>query len=271
VTSVPGPWETSERDVFRARFGEDPDAYERTRPVAPAVVFDDIVARAGLRAGDCVLEIGPGTGQATQPLLARHLKVHALEIDGRLAARASRSLARFPGLVVDVTSFEDWNPGDATFDAVLACNSFHWIDPDVRFAKAARALSPDGHLVVISTPVVVPPDADRFWWDIQDDWAAVGAERVDPATKDPDAVADFGSAVRASRLFDEPAVARYPFAMSVTADDYVANLATQSGVKELPPAAQKGLLERVGRRLRARGGTLTVRHVAVVTTAKRAT
>src|SRR5262245_37328511 len=41
-------WETPERERFRALFDEDPDAYDRSRPVAPAAVFDDLVTVAGL-------------------------------------------------------------------------------------------------------------------------------------------------------------------------------------------------------------------------------
>jgi SAM-dependent methyltransferase len=265
------PWETDQREVFRGRFGEDPEAYDRTRPVPPDAVFDEIVGQAGLQPGSVVVEIGPGTGQATRPLAERGLRVVALEIDRRLAARARRNLVRFPDVVVKATSFEAWDPGDATFDGALAFNSFHWVDPDVRFAKAAQLLSPHGLLVLVSTPVVVPPGAHRFWWGVQDDWAAVGAQRVDPATKHPEAVDDFASAVRASGVFDEPAVTRHPFDVTFTAEDYVANLSTQSGVKELPAEAQAELLDRIRRRITTHGGTLTVHHLGVVTMARPAT
>jgi SAM-dependent methyltransferase len=261
---------TGQREIFRARFGEDPDAYDRTRPVAPDGVFDDIVRLARLRAGSTVVEIGPGTGQATRPLAERGLRVLALEIDPRLAARASQNVAGLPNVSVRATSFEAWRPGDSSFDAVVACNSFHWVDPDVRFVKAAAVLKPDGHLVVVSTPVVVPDGASRFWWDVQDDWAAVGAQRVDPATKHPDLVDDPGSVVRASGLFEEPTAARHHFEFSLTAQEYAINLSTQSGVKELPAEAQAELLERIRRRIEAHGGTLTIHHLAVVTVAKRA-
>jgi SAM-dependent methyltransferase len=264
------PWETGQRDAFRVRFGEDPDAYDRTRPIAPDSVFDDIARFAGLLAGSTVVEIGPGTGQATRPLAERGLRVLALEIDGRLAARASQNLAALPHVSVSASSFEAWRPGDAWFDAVLACNSFHWVDPDVRFVKAAAVLKPHGHLVLVSTPVVVPQDASQFWWDVQDDWAAVGAERVDPATKHPDLVDDVVSAVRASGLFDEPTVTRHRFDIAFTAEEYATNLSTQSGVKELSPDARAELLKRIRRRVDAHGGTLTVHHLAVLTVAKRA-
>lgn len=122
-------WETDQRDEFRGRFGEDADAYDRTRPVAPDVLFDDLVDLAGLGPGAAVLEIGPGTGQATRPLAARGLRVLALEINARLAAQAKLNVAAFRHVEVQVVPFETWEPGRSGFDAVVACNSFHWIDP----------------------------------------------------------------------------------------------------------------------------------------------
>ena len=126
------PWESEEREAYRVRFGEDVDAYDRTRPVAPDAVFDDIVGMAHLSQGSTVLEIGPGTGQATRMLAQRGLRVLALEIDSRLAARARQNLAAMPNAEVRDTSFEAFDADGLEFDAVLACNSFHWLDPDVR-------------------------------------------------------------------------------------------------------------------------------------------
>jgi protein-L-isoaspartate O-methyltransferase len=264
----PPPWETGQRVAFRGRFGEDPDAYDRTRPVAPDRLFDDIVQLAGLEPGSTVVEIGPGTGQATRPLAERGLRIVALEIDPRLADRARQNLAAFPNASVRTTSFETWDPGEATFDVVFACNSLHWVDPAIRLVKAAAVLNRQGHLVVVSTPVVVPDGASQFWWEVQDDWVAVGAERVDPATAHPDLVNGPELAVRASGLFEEPTVTRHRFDLTLTADEYAANLSTQSGVKGLPPDAQAELVERVRRRVDAYGGTLTVHQLAVLTAAK---
>jgi len=119
------PWQAGERDTFRVRFEEDVDGYDRTRPVAPGAVFDEVVRVAGLGPGSSVLEIGPGTGQATRPLAERGLRVLALEIGAGLAARARDNLAGFPDVTVLTTSFEAWDPGGHAFDAVVACKSFH--------------------------------------------------------------------------------------------------------------------------------------------------
>ena len=48
------------------------------------------------------------------------------------------------------TSFEAWKPGGRTFDLVLAATSFHWVDPGVRFTKAAAVLRPHGALAVFA-------------------------------------------------------------------------------------------------------------------------
>lgn len=153
---------------------------------------------------------------------------------------------------------------------MFACNSFHWVDPAVRFVKAAAVLEAKGHLVVLATPWVIPEDADRFWWDVQGDYDAVGTERVDPATKHPDLVGDLGPAMRASGLFEEPAITRYRFDVTFTADEYATNLSTQSGVKEFPPDARTELINRIRHRVEARGGTVTAHLLAMLTVAKRA-
>jgi trans-aconitate methyltransferase len=65
------------RRRLRAGFDLAAEDYQRTRPVCPPQLFDDLIDRAGLEAGDRVIEIGCGTGQATVPLAERGLAVTA--------------------------------------------------------------------------------------------------------------------------------------------------------------------------------------------------
>ncbi len=54
--------------------------------------MERIVRLAGVRDGDVVLEVGPGLGSLTLPLLAAGAAVVAVEIDERLAARLPRTV-----------------------------------------------------------------------------------------------------------------------------------------------------------------------------------
>ena len=52
-----------------------------------------------------------------------------------VAERARANLRGFDAVTVFTGSFEQWDPAGERFDAVFSCNAFHWVDPDVRFAK----------------------------------------------------------------------------------------------------------------------------------------
>ena len=88
------------RRCLRAGFDEAAETYQRTRPVCPPQLFDDLVRLAGLAPGDRVADIGCGTGQATVPLAERGMAVTAVELGAGLAAVARRRLAvTFVGLL----------------------------------------------------------------------------------------------------------------------------------------------------------------------------
>ena len=70
---------------------------------------------------------------------------------------ARRRLERFPNAAVVQTAFEDWRMEAGVFRAVIAAQSWHWIDPELRFAKAARALCPGGVLAVFGHVPMAPP------------------------------------------------------------------------------------------------------------------
>lgn len=69
--------------------------------------------------------------------------VLGVEPDERMA-----SLARTRGLEVEVATFEAWEPGGRTFDAVIAEQSWHRVNPATGPSKAAEVLRPGGHLAV---------------------------------------------------------------------------------------------------------------------------
>jgi len=253
---------------LRTGFDRAAEDYQRTRPVCPPQLFDDLIQLAGLEAGDRVIEIGCGTGQATVPLAERGLAVTAVELGPELAAIARRRLAGFPAAEVVTCSFEDWQPQDAMFDAVVAVNSLHWIDPQLRYSKPGRLLRSAGAMAVAGCKWARPADAGRFWTDVQADYRAVGYEGDPPPP--PEQISPWHFPREACRHFKEVASRRYPFEVRYSAEDYLANLATQSSTRALGETRSAEFLGRVRQRLESFGWPrLTATFVAYLTVGQR--
>jgi SAM-dependent methyltransferase len=239
--------------VLRAGFDADAEAYQRTRPVCPPEMFDDLMRLAGLAPGSRVLEIGCGTGQATVPLAERGLAVTAVELGASLAALARSRTADYPAVSVVTSTFEDWQPqDDRRWDAVVAFNSLHWVDRRVRYAGPAALLRPGGALVAAGASWATASDAEPFWADVQEDYLAVGFRGEPPPP--PEQIPPWHLPPDAADYFTETASLRYPpFQLTYSGADYLAQLSTQSGPRELGPVTAADFLARVRRRLDSLG------------------
>jgi 23S rRNA (adenine-N6)-dimethyltransferase len=78
----------------------------------------ELVAQAGVGAGDLVLEIGAGTGVLTEALARRAGRVVAVELDPRLAARARSRLATYGNVRVVTADALELRPPRRPFRVV---------------------------------------------------------------------------------------------------------------------------------------------------------
>src|SRR5690348_10963933 len=88
MTGLPGS--TGRR--YGKVFDEIAAEYDRHRPAYPDELVDQACQLAGIGRGDHVLEVGCGSGQLTRGLLARGLRVTALEPGKTLIALARQNL-----------------------------------------------------------------------------------------------------------------------------------------------------------------------------------
>jgi SAM-dependent methyltransferase len=96
-----------------------------------------------------VLEIGCGTGQLTRELAGGALNLTAIDIGAAMVETARRNVAD-PMARFQISSFEDF-ADSGPFDLIVSATAFHWVDPGIGLAKAARLLRPRGWLALLTT------------------------------------------------------------------------------------------------------------------------
>jgi len=130
-------------------FNEVAVEYDRNRPAYPDVLVEEACKVAGIGDGDRVLEVGCGTGQMTRGLLARGLRVTALEPGDRLIGIAEENLKDAGDVELVHTRLEDMRLPSESYEAVFSASAIHWVDPDLGWRKIADALAPNGTLALI--------------------------------------------------------------------------------------------------------------------------
>jgi SAM-dependent methyltransferase len=130
-------------------FNEVAVEYDRNRPAYPDALVDQACEVAGIGDGDRVLEIGCGTGQLTRSLLARGLRVTALEPGDRLIGLAAENLRDAGDVELVHARLEDTQLPPERYKAVFSASAIHWVDPDLGWRKIADALAPNGTLALI--------------------------------------------------------------------------------------------------------------------------
>jgi SAM-dependent methyltransferase len=136
-----------DKSVGRSFFGSAPETYDAARPGHAAEVYEILRERCDVRPGSRVLEIGPGTGQATRHLLELGADpVVAIEPDPALADYLRAGLG--DRVDVQVTALEDAELEPSSFDLAAAASSFHWVEEDVGLGKLVAALRPGGWIAL---------------------------------------------------------------------------------------------------------------------------
>ena len=180
-----------------------------------------------------------------------------------MAAVARRNCQRFPGVRIEAASFEDWPVQAGGFGLVFSAQAWHWVRPEVRYRKAAQALSPGGTLALLW---------HRTRWQdgpLRDDIAELYRRLVPdlyrqrpgfPGLCTRVGEGQAGAEFRESGLFRGITVRTHPWSATFTADSYIDLLLTQSDHRLLAEGTRAQLLGSVRQVIASHGGEIVVPH-----------
>jgi ubiquinone/menaquinone biosynthesis C-methylase UbiE len=134
---------------------EDQAAGFDERAAIPAEAVESmaaaVVETAGLRQGDTLLEIGPGTGMLSLPLIRRPIRYIGFDRSPAMLAvfRKKAEEARLRAELLVADGNDRWPAEDRSVAAVFSARALHHVEVDHAAAETRRVLRPDGGCLIL--------------------------------------------------------------------------------------------------------------------------
>lgn len=134
-------------DIEKNLFQYVVEDYDYSRPGYPLELYETIRHFSGINCDSRILEVGAGTGQATELFAAHGHKLDLLEIgDDQVALLRKKYLDR-GNIEVYKGYFEDFER-DEQYDLIYSATAFHWIKCENGYPKAWNMLQKGGTMAV---------------------------------------------------------------------------------------------------------------------------
>jgi SAM-dependent methyltransferase len=259
------PTQPHEARSIAESFGTDVHRYDRSRPSYPGELVARVVAASP---GPDFLDVGCGTGIEARQFRDAGRRVLGVDPDARMAA-----YARSTGIDVEVAKFEDWEPAGRTFDAVVAGQAWHWVDPVAGPAKAADVLRPGGLLAVFAhvfqPPAAVADALAAAYRRVLPDSLFAGESRNGADLYDA-MFTRFADGIRAASGLGGPERWQFGWEESYTRDEWLDFLPTTGGLTRLAPDALADVLDGVGAAIDGIGGGFVLPYTTLAVVAAKA-
>lgn len=136
---------------LRKIFDTIPNEFDKYRPRYCSELFDKLITFCKLDSDKTVLELGPGTGQATDPVLNTKCKYLAIELGENFYNVLKSKFGRYQNFDVINADFITHDFNNARFDLIYSAATIQWIDEDIAFPKTFELLKPGGTLAMFLT------------------------------------------------------------------------------------------------------------------------
>jgi SAM-dependent methyltransferase len=251
-------------DRLKTTFDKVADLYDKARPGYPEQLIEDVLTLSEIPPGGTILEIGCGTGQATQLFAAHGYTMLCLEFGAHLAVLAAKNCRQYHNVTIQNISFEKWAVQEK-FDLVISAQAFDWIPPEIGYSKAFESLKDSGSIALFRNDI---PDTDTEVSCALDEVHQNIIPHLAEQRKGWDSVAKkTENHIKASGLFKKVITRHYLWSEQYSPQEYINLIRTYSTFHTLDKETQHNLLSGIREAVEHFGG-IEVQYVATLSIAK---
>ncbi len=248
---------------IRLSFDSIPDMFDRWRPRYSSELFRRFIEKAGIGSGTKVLEIGPGTGQATDPVLETGCDYLAIELGPNLAGFMRKKYAGHENFRIVNDDLVTHDFGGERFDVIYSAAAIQWIPEKDAFTRTYELLKSGGMLAMLFLRGDYKTPQPEMYDDIQKvyDSCFKTPNPYDKGTFGYDNAVNYG--------FTEPETEYFKGTREFTADEYIEYIGTHSDHIVLEEPYRTPFFEGVRDAINAHGGRLVFNDTYVLKTVKK--
>jgi SAM-dependent methyltransferase len=243
---------------MRLTFDEDAANYDQWRPRYCDKLFEDVIRYSEIDSEKNAVEIGCGTGQATEPFLKTGCSVIAVELGKQLASFTKNKFAKYSNFQVENVAFEVFQHRNDSIDLVYSATAFHWIPEEIGYKKVFDMLKKGGTIALFWNKPRRPDDLLN--------------QKIDSIYTNYEAEGKFSSSVSANVIKGSKSAAddilKYGFielmrpvykqTRKFTAENYISLLNTYSDHRAMKPLDQYDLYNDITLAINSFGGSIEI-------------
>ena len=195
------------------------DYYDQYRPSYPNKIIQQLVEQTYLSKESNVLELGAGSGKATELIKDYGFSIKCVEVGEDLVKQGRKKFCDYQNISFECVRFEEMQDTGERYDAIMAAQSFHWIPQPIGYQKCAEFLKQQGYLALMWNMYIVDESLEhQKLLKISNQYGGF----ADFVTMDgaKERIQTIVSNIEGSGLFDTPTVYKEQWKVDYTADEY---------------------------------------------------
>lgn len=200
-------------------FDKAAEYYDKFRPGYPREIIETLVDKTKLSEKSKTLEIGAGSGKATEYFKDYGFSIRCIEPGENLVKNGQIKYKEYSHIKFECGRFEEVELTSETYDVIYAAQSFHWVPQPIGYQKCAKMLAENGNLALFwNMYLAYDNNEDNDLLKLSNKYGGF-ADFVNEEQCE-NRIYSIVNAIQDSGLFETPTVYKHLWKQEYTADEY---------------------------------------------------
>lgn len=240
------------------QFDLSSDYYDRFRPSYPRELVDKIISDACLLENSKILEIGAGSGKATELFVDRGFDMFCVEPGKNLVEKGLKRFSSTNKVKYYNGRFEDWDELKDYFDLAISAQAFHWVQKPLGFEKCASSLKANGYIGLFWNLYITYNEP------IDNELDKTGMIFLQSEEECENRIKSHIEEINSSGCFKESKTYRFPWSKKYSTDEYIGFMKTGNQYLSASETERQQAEDKVRAIIDSYGGFITRHYLCVL-------